>query len=267
MKRRYFLTALPLTACLAGCMNRSAREATTPETTTARKTTTAPEPATVREVTVQFRSSYRYVVNVDGIAVKPPRQDQFAFVSPPVSGAPPPSAFDLMLGDELFSPATSSPGLENMSTTPGIDDVYTKDNRNGVLMFDIPTTDVERAALLYDDTRYPLTDDARNRLARAPDFSLESVSVPDSVAPGEYIELSITVSNDGDAAGMYLAGFRYSGLPKEIDLPVDPGETGTDSVAYGVEPQDESMVFDFDYPGGSRDYEVTVESESTTERS
>lgn len=243
-------------------MNGPAREATTPETTTARKTTTA------REVTVQFRSSYRYVINVDGIAVKPPRHDQFAFISPPVSGAPPPGAFDLALGDELFGPATSGLEYENVSTTPGIDDVYTKDNRTGVLVFDIPTTDVERAALLYDDTRYPLADDARDRLARAPEFSLESVSVPDSVTPNEDIELSITVSNDGDAAGRYLAGFRHSGLPKRIDLPVEPGETGTASVAYDVyDPQSESMGFDFDYPGGSRDYEVTIESRGTTDRS
>lgn len=154
-----------------------------------------------------------------------------------------------------------------MAWTPGIEDVYTEDRKSGSLMFDIPTTEAESAVLVYDGTKYPLTEDARNRLATAPEFSLESVSVPESIAPDENIELSITVKNDGDAAGTYLAGFRTGGLPKIIDVPVEQGETGTGSVTYETYADSGSMYFDFDYPGGGRDYEVTIESGGATEHS
>ena len=41
-------------------------------------------------------------------------------------------------------------------------------------MFDIPTVEPEDAILAYEGTEYPLTEDARTRLATAPDFSLDS---------------------------------------------------------------------------------------------
>jgi len=268
MDRRRFLASIPPVACLAGCAQEPqpgvSKEQPTQNqsrTITRTRTPTVSEPSSI---SIQFRSSYRYIDGLDSIGVKSPESDQFAFVTPPVSeGSPAPSAFHLRLGDEQFTPASSVPGIE--AKTPGVEGIYTTDDRRGSLVFDIPTVETENAALLFDGTRYPLTEVARGRLATAPEFSLESVSVPDSVAPDENVELSITVTNAGDAAGTYLAGFRTSGLPKAIDVPLEPGETETGSVTYDADADHEAMQFFFASPGGRRDYEVVVRSAATTD--
>lgn len=265
MNRRHFLSVFSLAAGLAGCMtgprpgnstadsgdDRSPREPSATET-----------PVDEPSVSVEFRSSYRYGVNDDGIGVLSPERDQFAFVSPPVSDAePPPSAFRLVLGDEQFSPVSSVPGFRPW--VPGIETVYTERIKTGSLLFDVPTAEVDTAALRYDGTSYPLPAAVGDRFATAPAFSLASVSVPDSVTPGEHIELRVTAVNEGDASGTYFAGFRSGGLPKVIDIPAEPGEKGAEAVTYEPNDGSEAMYFDFDYPGGDSQYEVTIESETT----
>jgi len=240
MNRRRFLKALPLTVCVAGCLGDSTTEQET-----------AP-------VSVQLRSSYRYGVSTDGFGVKPPDNDQFAFVTPPDSaGDPAPGAYRLDLGNEQHSPVTSVPGF--MSRTPSIEEVYTEGQQRGSLMFDIPTAETESAALRRDGTGYPLTEAARTRLATAPDFSLDSVSVPESVGPSENVAVAMTVTNDGDAAGTYLAGCRVGGLPREIDVPVEAGDAGSGSATFSSHPDSDSMYLNVAYPGGNREYEVTIE--------
>lgn len=269
MKRRHFLNALPLTALMAGC---TADSASTPSTqtptqdntptSTKTSTPTNQEPS---KVDVKLRSSYRYGVGDDATGVKTPDYDQFAFISPPDSeGDPPPSAYQLTLGDEQYSPATSVPGFR--STTPDIDEVYTGERKSGSLMFDLPTVETESAALQYGGTRYPLTEDARTRLATAPDLSLESVSVPETVAPDRrMVALTVTVTNDGDAAGTYLTGCRVGGLPERITVPVESGETETDAVRFNTPDNGDAMYLNFVYPGGKEEYEVTIQSKNTAE--
>ncbi|WP_162224662.1 hypothetical protein [Halorussus amylolyticus] len=265
MDRRRLLKLLPLTAGLAGCTsesnpNESATESTKSPASTSTKATTK-EPSSVL---VQFRSSYRYAVNDDGIGVLSPEHDQFVFISPPVTDEEPDTdAFRLALGDEQFEAVSSVPGFASL--TPGIEAVYTEDSKSGTLMFDVPTTETDAAALVYDGTSHPLADDGSERLATAPDFSLKEVSVPESVTPGDFIELSVAVENEGTSGGTYLAGFRTGGYPKEVDIFVEPGEEGTETVTYEAYDGSEAMYFQFDYPGGDRSYEVAIESETTTE--
>lgn len=268
MHRRDFLTVFPLTAGLAGCINRSGPgNSTTPSYEDRSPSITTTRASPVQEtssVTVQLRSSYRYGINDDGIGVVSPAHDQFAFIDPPVPDEEPaPRSFHLALGDEQFTPVSPVPGFTPW--TPGIEAVYSENRKAGSLMFDVPTIETDSAALLYDETKYPLSDEARNRLATAPEFSLTSVSVPESVTPDENIELRITVKNEGDATGTYLAGFRTGGYPKVIDVPLEPGEKGTSAVTYEAYDGSEVMYFDFDYPGGSSDYQVTIESDRTTD--
>jgi len=244
MNRRHFLKTLPLTACMAGCLDESS---TDQESTS---------------VTIELRSSYRYGVNDDGIGVKTPNYDQFVFITPPDSaGDLAPSAYHLDLGDEEYRPARSVPGFS--SRTPTVEEVYTEENKSGPLMFDLPTTQTESASLQYDGTSYPLSEDARTQLATAPEFSLDFVSVPEAVGPNENVELSITVTNDGDAAGTYLAGCRVAGLPRDINVPVEAGETKSGGVTFQPPPDSDAMYLNFVYPGGDREYEVIIEPEQT----
>lgn len=230
-----------------------------------------------RAVAARLRSAYRHVVNVDGIRVVAPERDQFLFVYPP-SGeggtasspepanppetrrlstpeGPPTDAFTLLLDGRPFAPVSMPPRYR--SRTPGIGSVYVDGSPDGWLMFDVPTVETDSAALVHEGARYPLPDGAVERLATAPSFRLASVSVPESVAPDETVELGLTVENVGDREGTYLAGFRWSGLPKPVEVTVPPGESGSASVWYRVY-GDGSMRFAFDYPGGDRVYEVEI---------
>lgn len=296
MRRRTFVAALPAAAGLTGltgCLGDSdgaespdrtgspAPESgsTRPEptgtadgdpSTTDTPTTGGSTPGglttSAHTVRVRFRAAYRHVINVDGIRVVAPEADQFAFVHPPPTdgnsspdGNPPPDAFALALGDRRIAPTTFP--RRYRSWTPGIESVYVPAARDGWLVFDVPVVEANEtndAALVFDGTRYPMPDEARSRLARAPELTLESVSVPESVRDGERIELGVTAANDGDREGLFLAGFRFSGLPKTIEVQVPPGETRSAAVTYESHGAGGSMHFDFDYPGGDDGYEVEI---------
>jgi|GEM_PF-1249255 len=293
MRRRQLLAALPFVVGVTGCLDNAGRGEPSTGSPEVRGTATPTahgehEEGTVGTrgvspgpVAVRLRSAYRYVVNVDGIDVQGPERDQFAFVSPPVDGTerqtgtpdgpeerrpatpegPSPDAFTLVLGDRQFEPTALPSPFDPW--TPGIGTVYTPETRDGWLAFDVPAVETERAQLVYDGVRYPLGVD-RERLAGAPAFRLESVSVPESVAPDESIELGVTVTNEGDRAGTFLAGFRVSGLPQVVDVSADPDSTESESVAYDPFSGVPSMTFDFDYAGSDRNYEVAVEAGTET---
>jgi len=210
-------------------------------------------------------TAFRYVVNVDGIAVYPPSNAQFVFVTPPdIEANPPPEDFRLDLGGERFSPTVSMPGdRDYRSLTPGITSPYTTDDRSGSLVFDLPTIETETCTLRYDGTNYPVCERVLPKLAAAPDFRLTSVAVPDAVDPGEPITLTVTVTNEGARKGTFLAGVRYSGLPRSIEITAAPGQRGATSVVYeNYVNAGESMVFAFSYPGGHEQYEVQVKDDS-----
>lgn len=261
MDRRRFLTALPLAAGLAGCVSSPGTDDTITSSNDSDSLTDTPAPRPAPDV--RLRSSFRYGINDDGIDVEAPERDQFAFVRPPEQdGDPSPTDFSLALGDEQYTPASSVRGFG--AWTPGVESVYTADGRSGWLKFDVPVIETDSAALVRDGTRYPLTAEDRARLATAPELHLDSVSVPETVAPGEAIRLGVTVTNEGDATGTFLAGFRTGGYPKTIDVVVAPGETASGSVSYGGISEN-GAHFDFDYPGGGGSYQVSVESERVTE--
>ncbi|SFR99552.1 hypothetical protein SAMN05216559_2227 [Halomicrobium zhouii] len=262
MDRRRFLTALPLAAGLAGCVSEPGTDdTTTPSTGTSSATDTAT--STERPAPdVRLRSSFRYGINDDGIGVEAPEHDQFAFVRPTgSSGDPSPTDFSLVLGDEQYTPASSVRGFR--AWTPGVESVYTADGRSGWLKFDVPAVETDSVALVRDGTSQPLSEADRARLATAPELRLESVDVPESVASGDPIQLGVTVANEGEVTGTFLAGFRTGGYPKTLDVRVAPGETASGSVSYR-EISDDGAHFAFDYPGGDRSYEVDVTTERAT---
>jgi hypothetical protein len=287
MRRRQFVAALPLATGLAGCSAESDRSASTgpptrdrpPEATETATATAATETATATaatetatastaddplpSVSTVLRASYRHVVNTDGIDVTAPNRAQFAFVYPPADElGRQPEAFALELGDRRIEPAQSVEGFDIL--TPGVPSVYTDEHREGALRFDVPTVETDSAALVVEGRRYPLSASDVEELASAPDLSLSSVSVPESVPADASIELGVTATNDGDREGIFLAGFRHSGLPKTIDVTVPAGETVSKSIRYDVFYDEGSMYFDFDYPSGDRNYEVAIDPASVT---
>ena len=265
MRRRQFVAALPLASGLAGCLGRESTETTStdsPESTETTSTATGtPEP--VETVSPTLRSSYRYVINVDAIGVTPPERAQFAFVRPPDAHEERTlDVYTLELGSERFAPATSVSGFT--SWTPGIDSVYTDDQRGGSLRFDVPAVEADSAALLGDGRRWQLDESTREHLARAPDLSLDSLQVPDSVEPDERFELGVTVSNDGDRTGTFLAGFRTGGYPKTIEVSVNPGSTESGAVTFEAFDDEREMSFAYSGPGANERVSVTVRAATET---
>lgn len=210
MRRRQFLVTLPVAAGLTGCTVGSApKQASSRESSPAR---------------VVLRSSLRYVVNDDAIGVEPPENDQFAFVEPPSIGeAPAPETATLDLDGERFTPRSDAPGF--MLSTPGVDDAYTTEKPRGWLVFDLPTVGADRGTLIHDGTRYPLSEDSLSRFAAAPAFSVQSLTVPESVPPDGSLGVSVQVRNTGDRTGLFLAGLQRGGRYETFEPSVEPGET------------------------------------------
>lgn len=289
MRRRTLLAALPASALLVGCNGQPG----SPNPTESTDPTGSPEPrdpnGTDQSPSEQdgtptddgpstplawtLRASFRRTVNVDGVDVVTPTNAQFLFVEvPDIGGSPSRREFSLHLGEDRYDPRIIDPRYG--AWTPGVDALYTSgtDPKPGrdiaeddvaMLAFDLPTLEVESGALIFNGTEYPLEEDDFEDLARLPDLVLESVTVPDAVPQSENVELGVTVRNDGDIEGLFLAGFRYSGFPLAIDLSVPPGETRSESVSYETY-EEGVMTFDFDYPGGDRSYEVEIEGGTAT---
>jgi PGF-CTERM protein len=189
--------------------------------------TDTPEPS------VTLRSSFRFFHNSDAIAIQAPEEDQFAFVEVPRDAAgPSPEAFSLELGNREFQPRPVSTWLS--PSTPGVGDLYTESDRRGALMFDVPTVAVEEGWLVAEGTRHALPADGLPAFTRAPSFTLDGVSVPDTAHPGGSIRITVEVTNEGDRRGVFLAGARRGGYPMTVDIWADPGETAAGTMTYPV---------------------------------
>lgn len=243
MRRRTAVAHLPLLVGFSGCLGgpNSATDSVT--------------------ANVTLRSAIRYVMNDDAIGVDPPEGDQFAFVYPPGPGSDlSPDAFGLELGDRRFAPRATIPGFT--LHTPGVGEAYTEGDRSGWLVFDVTRVDADDGALVQDGTRTPLPEDSLPSFAAAPDFSLESVSVPDAVSADEFISVTVDVANDGDREGTFLAGIQRDGVFETVEATVRTGTVGTTTprLAVFADPG-ETEHFRFVHAGGHESYEVSVEGE------
>lgn len=248
MRRRTVLAALSGAVGLPGCLGGP------------RASTTGPSVAEV-----DLRSALRYLHSDDAIGVESPEHDQFAFVRPPADlEAPGPDAFALELGDRQYEPRTSVPGFS--VHMPEVNQVYSDEEPSGWLMFDVPTVQVDDGSLVVESTRYPFEADELERFATAPELDLRSVSVPDEVAPDDPLEVEVSVANDGDARGVFLAGVQRSGLFATLTVPVEPDGRGTDRVWLDVYGNPGGSVhFRLVHAGGLERYSVPIETETNTE--
>lgn len=85
----------------------------------------------------------------------------------------------------------------------------------------------------YPDVHWSIPASVVDRLSIAPSFSVEAFAVPDTVAAdAERVEGTVTVRNDGDVDGRFLAGLRVEDVApyRYVSLSVPRGETASTSV-------------------------------------
>lgn len=234
---------------------------------TATSTGTTPAGTSGPFVPVTFRACHRYSHNADTINVVTPERDQFAYVEPPTADEHPLDAFALELNDREFSPA-SIRDFGAYHNTPGVENVYSERDPNGLVPFDVPELDVSTVNLRADGIRYPIADGDRQTFATAPDLQLECVSVPRSVTEGEDIVLDVMVSNDGARTGLFLAGGRIEGYPVLVDVSVPAGETNTEPLTFDGEflGSSDARIY-FTYPDGREGLDVEIVAETETDTS
>lgn len=280
MRRRELLSLIPLTVGFGGCSSDSERVQSPSQTTreqgegtptTVRSPTqsdtvspTAESPSsTGATATTVLRSAYRHRFYADAFRIVSPDRDQFAFVRPPENAhGRPPDEFELALGDRQYDPKTS---LRVPPLMPRVDEVYTAEDPSGWLAFDIPTVAVETGALIAHETQYSVSNEFLTQSSRRADFSVLSVSIPESVSSGEMINLEVEVRNNGDREGIFLGGFQHSGLPKLVTLRIKPDETVSGVATYEAYPDSGSMAFRFHYSGGNQNYDVSITGTKTPE--
>lgn len=238
MRRRQALLSLPIVGSLPGCVSGwVSPDADSPP--------------------VRLRAARRYIAEDDALFVTTPDAAQFAFIEPPTS-APPPDAFTLELGDERFSPDSHPLGREAM---PTIDVLYTEASRGGWLVFDVPTSETTRGALIYDDTRYPLSDETISAVAVTPELTVSAIAVPDSVPADDTIEISVTVHNDGGREGVFLAGVQRGGQYTALETNISAGDSEDLSARLSVYADaGEVEQFRFVSPGEEWSYEIPVKT-------
>jgi len=266
MHRRQFLASIPAATGFVGCVATPRDSDPNEATDRQRPNSSAGSPTQTVNVgpapSVLLLSGYRYSRETDYIGAMAPARDQFVFVRPPEEAmGPPPSAFSLALNGQQFDPVRV--GVPPMTT--GITRVYVDDrpgrrnDRSGWLAFDVPTVDTETGALVHDETRYPIPEEVLGTFATAPEFVLESVAVPESVPAERRLNITVTVRNEGDAAGRFFAGVRRSAYPKPLTIGAGPDETASASAGYDTGSEGTETIH-FTYPGGRKEYEVQIRS-------
>ena len=143
---------------------------------------------------------------------------------------------------------------------PGISELYTESNRFGWLMFDLPLIEAEHGALVRGPDRYPLPTESLSQLAVVPEFTVESVSVPETVASDERIKVALEITNTGGRQGMFLAGVQQGGLPQTIDATVAVDETTTARTHLEVY-EEEAETFSLITVGNKEFYRVAIEGQ------
>jgi hypothetical protein len=286
--RRDFLAAggsAVLTA-LAGCVSADDAATTRSTATTSTTTSEAPiaepqylpwgEPAAVQGTTltpesVVVQDSAFYLATPDTLGVLPFEERQAVFVTVSVDGETRPAPDDFVLA--VSDGASGWTAYEDVSA-----DRFRERGRaydperggDGWIGF-APETPVETpdprlrvqfGSDLNGAVRWSLPDDAAATLREPPSFECRDFAVPSEVSPDQPIEVSVTVTNEGDGAGTFRAALNERGPTyrfETVELALDPGEsrtwTGTVGTHVGVDEIDRVSV---GFQSPCRDHQRTV---------
>ncbi|WP_435118752.1 hypothetical protein [Halolamina sp. C58] len=272
--RRAYLTTL-VAAGLAGCVGEGPGTGTDTDSPTA---TTAPGTIARSDVIVEAAAvqySYRHIEQVDWNGIQP-ADGQFVFVTVdarPADSAPARSAFTLVADDEQYAPTEIRRWKAVDLDVPG--SAYVPDREDeaprGWLVFETPAQLESPPTLRLDRDPAPAEWTLDADLATAPPPAWEwSVDAPDTVAPDTTFDIAITAENVGDGPGAFRGAVNFSYplyAPKGFDIPLDPGQSGTERVAAEV--RDAESVEEIEYgirtPVGETTVTVAVESDTAAE--
>jgi hypothetical protein len=227
MERREYLGSLVAAGGFTGCVTSESEQTPTGEP--------------IPDSSVDLQGSVMYRRTVDRFGVAGPTNDQFAFVSVPESTAgDPPSAFELRIGGRSFEPIEKPNWRELLPV--GEHRMYTTEEPHGRLLFDVPTVEAESAALVHDGTTHPVADTVVDQLERAPEFVVQSVETPDSVARGTDITVSLDVANEGSSDGTFRGMVQLDSLPRPFEKPVSAGASASISVTLTARGEDAASL-------------------------
>ncbi len=300
MRRRQLLALSgSLLAGSAGCLSASAPEATDPTSTESRTTTESSTTAettstkpTSTEPTTETTSTVEYAdVSVELDALQPGLVTMTTPDSIGVSGRDRRYLLvDVSIGEGGESPTRDEFAFEFDGATHRpepmedpwrvwrfYDDegaLYDRGSSgDGLLVFELPEAEkgdfesVPEFALTWPGGEWQPDEQLRRRLA-APEPSLSvSLDVPETLATYESPTVSVTVENEGDLPGRFVAGLNRIGprvayAPVErVSMLVPPGESETweftdDSLMAGDYPDervgdgDSDMTYDLSWAGG-----------------
>ncbi|MFB6178799.1 MAG: hypothetical protein ABEI77_03630 [Halorientalis sp.] len=188
--------------------------------------------------------------------------------------SPAPDEFAFAFDGQSHSPYKTSKSYPLYRTVENQGSRYDAEDGVGWLLFELPGSgDATNARFTWPGGEWRPDEMLRNRLAApAPPLSV-SVDVPETIERNSSPTLSVTITNDGDLPGRFVAGLNRSG-PRIAYAPlarlttlVTAGETKTvtytDDGIYWSDNEsngEASGTYHLNWPGGDADQEFTVES-------
>jgi hypothetical protein len=277
-RRRYLAVLGGATAGLAGCVDSDDTATTVEPETGADAPTKTPDgtrtPASPESTTLENNEPYRTpegwtlrvvvyrvrrgivewgTVHTDAV-VPEDRQFLQAGVRTGGEGAPDPSELCIVAevdGERPFEGCTSR--LEAVS----------REKLGQLHAVPVPLpTDADSVAVVWHsgdghEARWRVDGTTVAELDRPPEFVVEDLAVPDSVADGEEFEVDITLRNDGGRKDWFAAelGFASASDAMDLEIPLGVGERVTvprTLTAHFAEGDEATVVLDWDLDSLSR---------------
>lgn len=265
--RRSYLATLAA-AGFAGCIGDTPGTGTESPTATTAPGTVAPD-VIVEAAAVQY--SYRHIEQVDWNGIQP-ADGQFVFVTVnagPADSPPARSAFTLVADGEEYGPADIADRMAVDLKLSG--NAYTPEREGaeprGWLVFETPAELDAAPTLRLDRDPAPTEWTLDADLATSPPPAWEwRVDAPETVAPDETFEIAVTAENVGDGPGTFRGAVNFSYptyIPKGVDIALDAGQSGTESVEASAEGAEDGQEIDYGIrtPVGESAVAVSVETE------
>jgi len=268
--RRAFLVSLTTTG-LVGCVGNtpSTRTGSSADTATTVPGTPARPAVTIEAAAVQY--AYRHIENVDWNAIRT-ADGQFVFVTVDASGAesvPDREAFALATDDEFHDAAAIErryPVGLDVPGEPYMPEQVDTDPR-GWLVFDVPAQlDAAPSLRLERDTgSWEWRLDVEKATTPPPAWEW-TASAPDTVAPDESFDITVSTENVGDGPGTFRGAVNFSipmYRPEGFDIVLDPGEFGEATISASSNDADPETELEYGVrtPAGKSTVAVTVATE------
>jgi hypothetical protein len=154
----------------------------------------------------------------------------------------------------------SQTDVTDVATVESLDpDVATVEE--GAITAQSPGTATIQASYTVDGSKATDTVEVTVEAAGEPLFEVTGVDVPETTAPDEQFDVTVTVTNAGDAAGGVTVTHEFGGLETETTLDLAPGET--ESLPLSTVAPDEPGTFEHTVgtPDDSDTGVTTVESD------